>query len=119
MSHPKDTNYPILRTTSKSDGTPIQTILDSIPGQPFRIQNSISQDGLAIVIDDGLGLSNWGGYIALQSRLNEFKFNGGDKPSYVPNSSHNTSYEEAKTIIKTTGASGTAWSAPPLPVPGS
>jgi len=109
--HLDDTNYPILRTTSKIDGTPIQEILDTIPVKPFGNQNQISQDGLAICIDDHLGLSNWGGYVSTQPRLNAFKFAGGDRPGYVPVNSHNTSRDDAMAIVNAEGAVGVKWSA--------
>lgn len=112
MSHPDTTNYPILRTTSNADGTPIQAILDLIPGKPFGLQTSISQDDLCICIDDHLGLSNWGGYVVIEPRMNEFKFTGVDRPSYVPPASHVTSYANALTIVNTRGPVGVAWAAP-------
>jgi len=112
MAHTATTNYPILRTTSKTDGTPIQEVLDDIDSQPFGVQEKISQDGLCICIDDQSGLNNWGSYVSLNPKLNEFKFNGGDRPSYLPPASHNLSYADARVIIETTGPSGSAFSAP-------
>ena len=110
MAHAETTNYPILRTTSKVDGTPIQEFLDTIIGKPFGIQTSVSQDGLAICIDDRLGLNNWGAYILSYPTFNDYKFNGADRPSYVSGGSHNTSLENARIIVGTEGPSGTAWS---------
>jgi len=107
--HPKDTPYPILRTTSKLDGSPIQEMLDTIPGKPFGNQNKISQDGLAICIDDHLGLSNWGSYVSLQPKINEFKFNTADRPIYVPVNAHKLSYEDAETIVDGKGPMGEKW----------
>lgn len=114
MAHAETTNFPILRTTSNSDGTPIQDVLDSIEGKPFGLQSTVSQDGLCICIDDHLGLSNWGGYVSLIPKLNEFKFNGSDRPSYLPPATHNLSFDDALAIIHTKGESGTAYSAPDL-----
>lgn len=112
MAHPKDTIYPMIRTTSKVDGTGYQEILDLIPGKPFGVQNSVSQDGLCVCIDDGSGQDNWGTFVAQEPRLNELKFILPDAPSYIPNNAHLLSYDEAKAIVKTEGDSGVAWSAP-------
>ena len=109
MVHPDDTNYPILRNTARDDGQPIQDFIDTVPGQPFVRQKSISQDRLAICMDDALGLSNWGAYVSQDSRWNQFKFNGGDRPSYLPGGCHSISYTDANTIVTTRGASGSYW----------
>lgn len=110
MAHTATTNYPILRTTSRVDGTPIQEFLDTISGKPFGVQTNVSQDGLAVCIDDHLGLSNWGAYVSSYPDFNDYKFNGGDRPSYLPGGCHNTSHADARTLVSITGASGSAWS---------
>lgn len=104
------TNYPILRTTSRVDGTPIQDFLDSMEGRPFGTQRTVSQDGLCICIDDHQGLSNWGRYASRRTKFNDFKFTGQDRPSYLPGGSHQTTYATAKTIVNEVGPLGEAFS---------
>jgi hypothetical protein len=107
--HPDDTNYPILRATARDDGEALQDFIDTVFGTPFKVQENVSQDGLAICIDDALGLDNWGSYASTDPRWNQFKFNGVDRPSYLPGNCHRISYAAAKAITKIRGASGSAW----------
>lgn len=99
----------ILRTTSNVDATPIQEVLDLIPGQPFGNQNKVSQDGLAIVIDCN-STQAFEVYVALVAKLAEYIFGTGDVPSYLTEGCENISASDASDIVLTLGASGTCWS---------
>jgi hypothetical protein len=105
VSHPKDTIYPILRTTSSVDGTGYQEILDMIPGKPFGKQDSVSSDGLCVCIDDASGADNWGLYVSQEPRLNELKFILPAAPNYVPNNAHLLLYEGAQAVTETVATS--------------
>ena len=81
-----------------------------------RVKNIVSsgdqQAALAALDDiqnDNLGLNNWGAYVSMDSRWNEFKFNGADITVYLTIGCHITSAEDARTITKGQGASGVKW----------
>lgn len=114
MNHPQDTNYSIIRTTSKVDGTPIQEILDLYDSKStpkFGGQKGTSQDGMAIIIDCQCSRT-FAERVSVESRLDEFVFTSEDIPSYIRLGCEDTNYIDSKAIIQTKGESGMAWSAP-------
>lgn len=108
QAHPVDTNYYIVRATSNVDDSVIAVHLPS----EFGIQASFSQDGLAIALDCVFENKNWASHVVLTPRLSEFVFEAGDVPSYLSVGCEDTSHSEARTIVRTTGSSGSAWAAP-------
>jgi len=102
MNHPEDTCYHFVL----ADG--IQKILDSIPGKPFGIQSHVDQSGTYIVIDCR-STDRIGSYSELKGSIIK------SPPTFItdiagPNP-ENTSWANARTIIKIIGSSGKAWKA--------
>ena len=110
-NHPTSTQYHIVRATSNSDAAPIQDSLDQIPGAPFGAQASFSQEGAAIALD-AKSHQSWADFVTLVPKLSEFVFQAGDLPTYLTLGDEDVSHAQALTEVTTTGASGSAWSAP-------
>jgi len=111
MSH---INHSILRTTSKENGDPINIVLglydNKTPrNKKFGKQLSFSQDGKAINIDCGCRMI-FSDRVAIEPRLDEYRFTSDDIPSYLTLGCENTSEEDAQTIVGTQGPSGVVWS---------
>lgn len=112
MSH-TDTNYSLLRKTSKVNGALIQVVLylynSKTNGNKFGNPGKGSRNIEAIAIDCHCPMS-FSERVAIEPRLDEYRFTAEDLPSCLTLGCEDTTHEEAQAIVGTHGEPEVAWS---------